>query len=110
MPALGTRVRQNFHNERNEQGSMTKSYTRDLGMAKLVQGVSATFSASSGEISAANGTFATFAVNDDVTIEGANLNNGDFHVTGIDSVNQSYLVLDPPPKNESATVTVRSLF
>ena len=71
---------------------------------------SITFVSASGQTQAANGTFAnTFAVNDPMLIEGANLNNGFFTVLALDTVNSSYLTLDPPPKDEGPiTVTMRT--
>jgi hypothetical protein len=48
-------------------------------------------------------------VQDVVLIEGCNINNGYFTVTGIDTVNSAYLVLDPPPAAEGPiTATVRT--
>lgn len=108
MTALGTRVRQNFHNERNPQGALTKFYTRDLGMSKNVT-ASTTFAAGTGKATAAAATFAAFAVGDDVVVEGTNTNNGYFHVIATDA--STFITLDPPPKNEGpVSATVRSLF
>lgn len=113
MPAsLGTRSKNGLRYERRPQGNDTRGYTRDLGMTKLVT-ASITFTASNGRATGANGTFPTtgFVVNDPVWIEsGAVLNAGAFFtITGFDATNQSYLVLDPPPKNEGPlTVTIRT--
>lgn len=97
---LGTRTRQNFEQERTDQGSDTRSHTRDVGMTKNVA-ASLTFAAATGRATGANGTFTgTFAVGDPVLVQATNLNNGFFIVTGLDGVNAAYLVLDPPPKNE----------
>jgi len=86
----------------------TKSLSTDQGLSKLAA-ASMTFVAGSAQVQAANGTFAAFAVQDSVIVLGTNSNNGDFTVTGIDSTNQSYLVLDPPPKSEGpVTATVRT--
>jgi hypothetical protein len=109
-PGVGTRTKRSFRQERVTQGHMTRTFTRDLGMTKLVT-ASITFTSSNGRATGANGTFPTsgFIVGDDVLIEGANLNNGYFHITGLDATNQSYLVLDPPPANEGPiTVTLRT--
>jgi hypothetical protein len=105
----GTRVRQNFARERIQQGSINGGYSRDVGLVKNVS-ASITFSASSSELQAADGTFAsTFAAGDDLMVEGASLNNGFFRVTGLDATNSAYLVVDPPPKDEGPiTVTVRT--
>lgn len=100
MPvAFGTRARQDLRKEHMEGGGMTRTLTRDPGMSKRVV-TSATFTANNGRVTGSNGDFANFAAGDDVLIEGVNANNGYFTVTGIDSVNQAYLVLDPAPKNE----------
>jgi hypothetical protein len=46
---------------------------------------------------------------DPILVEGTNLNNGERIITGIDTVNSAYLVIDPPPKNEGpVTATVRT--
>lgn len=110
MQGYGTRTKQGFRQERVDQGHMTRTFTRDLGMTKLVT-ASITFTSATAEATGANGTFPTtgFKVGDDVLIEGANINNGYFHITGLDGTNQSYLVLAPPPANEGPiTVTIRT--
>lgn len=62
----------------------------------------ATFSAGSGRITGSNGDFSAFALNDPILVENTNLNNGFKTVTGLDGVNSAYLVVDPPPKDESS--------
>lgn len=102
MPAnLGTRTKQTFAKERVQQGALTKTYTRDVGMTKNVT-ASITFSAGSSQLQAANGTFNAppWVAGDDILVEGVNLNNGFFRITAIDSVNGAFLTVDPPPKNE----------
>ncbi|HEV2187509.1 MAG TPA: hypothetical protein VGR70_09890 [Stellaceae bacterium] len=110
MPAnFGTRTRQNFAKERVQQGSMTKTYTRDLGMTKNVT-ASLTF-AVAGTITGANGTFNAppWTIGDDILVEGVNLNDGYFRIIGIDAVNGAFLTVDPPPKNEGPlNATVRT--
>ena len=108
MP-VGTRTRANpLQTVRPPQGSTTIGFTRDVGLSKNVT-ASCTFSASSGEVSAANGTFAAFSVGDVLLIEGVSLNNGYFDVSRIDAVNHAYLVLVSPPKNEGPlTATIRT--
>lgn len=98
---LGTRTRQSFQKERNDQGSETRGHTADLGMVKRID-ASITFTASNGRATAASpGTFAgSFVAGDPVLIERTLLNNGFFTITAGDGVNAQYLVLDPPPKNE----------
>lgn len=110
MQGYGTRSKQSLRHERVDQGHMTRTLTRDLGMTKLVT-ASITFVSATGRATGANGTFPTtgFIAGDDVLIEGADLNNGYFNITGLDPTNQSYLVLDPPPANEGPlTVTIRT--
>lgn len=97
--ALGTRTRQNFENERNAQGSETRSNTRDPGKSKRVV-TSVTFTASNGRATGSNGDFTNFKIEDSVLIGATLLNNGFFSITGLDGVNSAYLVLDPPPKDE----------
>lgn len=110
MPVTtGTRARQEPFNTRIDQGNETRSHTRDIGMTKNVTASVTFVNSATKQAQAANGTFAAFAVNDQVLVDGANLNNGFFTVTGLDGTNQSYLVLDPPPKNEGPiTVTIRT--
>jgi hypothetical protein len=105
---MGTRTKQSLHYERLDQGAQTRTLTRDLGMTKLV---TASITFGSNRATGANGTFPAtgFAVNDPVLVEGANLNNGYFTVTGLDGTNHAYLVLDPPPKTEGPlTVAIRT--
>jgi hypothetical protein len=91
-----------------EGGSITRAMTGDLGMSKNVT-ASVTFASAGARATAANGTFAAFAARDEIQVEGANLNNGYFVVTGIDGTNHAFLVLDPAPKNEGpVTVTIRT--
>ena len=103
---LGTRALQGQRREHPQGGQMTRSLSGDVSMSKNVT-ASITFSASLAQLQAANGTFANFVSGDPVFVENTNLNNGEFIITAIDAVNQSYLTVDPPPKNEgplSATV------
>lgn len=105
---LGTRTLQGFRKEHPADRLFDRGLTRDVGMTKNAT-ASMTFTASSSEVSAANGTFANFVAGDPILIEGTNLNNGERIVTGIDATNQSYLVLDEPPQNEGpVTATVRT--
>lgn len=104
---LGTRTQQSMRKERIDQGSNTRAMTSDLGMTK---NVTASITFGGGTATGANGTFTgTFAVGDPVLIDGANLNNGYFTVTALDTVNAAFLTLDPPPKAEGPlTVTLRT--
>ncbi len=103
---VGTRSRANqLHNE-PPGTSMTRGFSRDVGMSKLA---TASMTFGSGEVSAANGTFPSFVVGDLVLVEGVNLNNGYFTVTAIDGTNHSFLTLSPAPKAEGPlTATVRT--
>lgn len=106
MPSVGTRTRANQLHIEPAATSMTRSYTRDVGMSKLA---TASMTFGSGKVSAANGTFASFVAGDLVLAEGVSLNNGYFTVTAIDGTNQSFLTLSPPPKSEGPlTATVRT--
>lgn len=97
--SLGTRTLQGQRREHPPGPSRTSGLTRDVGMSKNVT-ASITFSASSQQLQAANGTFANFVAGDPIFVEDTNLNNGEFIITAIDATNQSYLTVDPPPKNE----------
>jgi hypothetical protein len=109
MIETGTRTRQIPVNTRMPSGSETRTHTKDLGMTKNVTASITFVNSTTKQAQAANGTFAAFAVNDVVLVEGVNLNNGFFTVTGLDATNQSYLVLDPSPKNEGPiTATIRT--
>lgn len=109
-PSIGTRTKQSIRQEHLDTRSETASHSADLGMTKRVS-ASITFSAASGQLQAANGTFANFAVGDDILVEGANLNNGRFHVNAIDGTNHAFLTVDGGVKNEGpvANVLVRSV-
>ena len=107
MIRTGTRTRQNQMTIAPPGEAMTRGYTRDVGMSKNITASCTFVNSTTKQVQAANGTFAAFAVNDVILVEGVNLNNGFFTVTGLDTTNQSYLVLSPSPKNEgplSATI------
>lgn len=108
MPkSIGTRSNQTLKYSRMDQGEQTRSYTRDVGMSK---NVTASITFGSGALTAANGTFAAFAVQDQILVEGTSLNNGYSTVTAIDGTNHAFLTVDPPPKAEGPiTATVRTL-
>lgn len=110
MPSYGTRQRQTTPSNRAPQGFVNSSFTRDIGMSKLVEGLSVTFvNSSTQQAQAANGSFTPFAVDDQVEFLGSNLNGGVFTVKAIDTVNHSYLTLWEGCKNEGPiTVTVRT--
>lgn len=100
MPnSIGTRVQATATRERVDAGSDTRSHTRDLGMAKRVV-TALTLTAASARIAGSNGDFAAFAVEDPILVQGTNLNNGFFRVTGLDVTNQAYVTVTPAPKDE----------
>lgn len=100
MPnSIATRSVNNFARERTDQGSETRSHTRDLGMTKRVS-TSLTMTSGSAQIAGSNGDFTAFAVNDTILVQNTNLNNGQFVVTAIDGANHAFLTVDPPPKSE----------
>lgn len=101
MIEVGTRTKANQLHTRAPQGTMTRGFTRDLGLLKQSAGASATF-ATNGTITSSNGNFPGFAVNDVILTEGTSLNNGYATVTAIDGVNQAFIVIDPPPKAETS--------
>ena len=67
MPSVGTRTRANQLHIEPAATSMTRGYTRDVGMSKLA---TASMTFGSGEVSAANGTFPSFVAGDLVLVEG----------------------------------------
>ncbi len=106
----GTRTKQNFAQLHPTQQSVTESFTRDVGLSKNVTASVTFVNSSTKQLQAANGTFAAFALNDQILVEGTNLNNGIFLVTAIDGTNHAFLTVDNSPKNEGPiTATVRSL-
>ena len=107
MPkSIGTRANQTLKNERMDQGEQSRFYSCDVGMSK---NVTASITFGSGALTATNGTFTAFAVQDQILVGGTNLNNGYSTVTAIDGTNQSFLTVDPPPKAEGpVTATVRT--
>lgn len=108
MPdSVGTRTRQNLSRERADQGSDTRSHTRDLKMSKNVTS-SATFT-TDGKITGSNGDFSAFALNDTILVQNALLNNGFFTITALDGTNHAFVTVDPPPKAEGPlSVTIRT--
>lgn len=107
--SIGTRSNQTLKNERMDQGHMSRAYSRDVGMSKLVT-ASLTFATAGATATGANGAFAAFAVQDQILTAGTNLNDGYATITGIDTANHAFVVLDPPPKNEGpVTATVRTV-
>lgn len=108
MLFLGTRTLQTQRLEHPNSRSFAQTLTRDVGMSKNISAL-ITFSASSSQLQAANGTFANFAAGDPILAEGVNLNNGEFIITGIDTTNHAFLTVDPAPKNEGPlTARVRT--
>jgi hypothetical protein len=107
MPSLGTRGFSRQTQLHPAGGSLNSIATGDLGMTKRV---TASMTWGSGEVSAANGTFAGFAVGDPIEAIGTVLNAGFWTVTGIDAANQSYFTLDGSPKSEGPiSSTIRTI-
>ncbi len=106
---LGTRTLQGMRKEHPQSSSREASLTRDVGMSKRVSS-NATFTAATARITGANGDFANFVAGDPVFVAGSNKNDGEFIITGLDGVNQAYLVVDPPPKDDGPIqVVVRTV-
>lgn len=106
LEQMGTRSRQGQRKEHPFGTSITRTLTRDVGMSK---NVSASITFGSGNLTAANGTFANFIAGDPILVEGSNLNNGEFEITAIDATNHAFLTVDPAPKAEGPiTATVRT--
>lgn len=109
VPMNGTRTKQGSAFEHPPSSKLDRANTRDLGLSKNVT-ASITFTASSKQLSGANGTFNNFAVNDDIEVLKTNLNNGVFRVTAIDGTNHAFLTVDYPVKDEGPlSATVRSV-
>ncbi|HVB16373.1 MAG TPA: hypothetical protein VNF04_07565 [Stellaceae bacterium] len=89
---------------------MTRDFgQQDPGSTNQVT-ASLSFTAATGQIAGANGTFANFAVGDRAQVEGTVTNDGGFQVTGIDATNHAYLVVAPPPKDQGAiSATLRKI-
>jgi hypothetical protein len=106
---IGTRTKVNQQHGHIQQGSMTKFYTRDVGLTTNVT-ASITFTANT--MTGANGTFLNtlWPVNAPIFVEGVNLNNGYFTITGLDNTNSAFLTVDPSPKAEGPiSATVRTV-
>lgn len=104
----GTRTKQGLRNERQPSSSQTKSFTRDVGLSKNVAASITFVGGGTNQLQAAGGTFAAFAAQDEILVEGVNLNNGYFTVLSTDGSTQ--LTVDPPPKAEGPlTATVRTV-
>lgn len=105
---LGTRRKSTGQQTHGSSRSLNTLPTRDPGAAKLAT-AALTFSAGTGKVSAANGTFSAFVAGDPVLFGGTNLNGGEFLITASDAVNGAWLSLDPPPKSEGpVTATART--
>jgi hypothetical protein len=96
MVWFGTRIKDSLRYDRQDQGTHTNFQWGDPGMSKKVgPGVAITFTTGTNQISAANGTFAAFAVQDEILVQGTNFNNGYYTVTAIDAANHAFLTVDP---------------
>lgn len=106
----GTRTKQGLTFSHPPEARFDRGYTRDVGLSKNVTASITFVNSSTKQLQAANGTFAPFAVDDLIFVEGTNLNNGMFTVTAIDGTNQAFLTVDQSPNNEGPiTATVRTL-
>lgn len=103
MIEVGTRTRANTLSIAPPQGTTENGTTRDVGMSKRA---AASMTFGSGEVSAANGTFAAFVVGDLVFANGTNENDGFFTVTAVDGANHAFLTLEPAPKAEGPVTAV----
>jgi hypothetical protein len=109
MPdSIGTRIKATQQQIDLDQGSATRSYTRDLGMTKLITD-NFTFNATTHQITGTiGGEFSVFAVDDPLLVQFTNLNNGYFNIDAVDP-GGNYMVLDPPPKQEGPiNATIRT--
>lgn len=104
---LGTRTQQLNSYSQPQQGEESRFHGEDPGMTKYVS-ASITF-ASAGTATGAAATFPTsggFTVGDPLLVEGTNLNNGFYTITGMDATSGSYLNLDPAPKSEGPLTAI----
>lgn len=104
--SLGTRTKDNLQSTAAPSGSNTRSVSRDPGTSRRVSLASGTFS-SAGTITGSNNDFSGFVAGENVLVQGTNLNNREFLVSGIDGTNAAYLTLSPPPKDETVAAIVR---
>jgi hypothetical protein len=83
--------------------------TRDVGMSKNVTASITFVNGGTNQLQAANGTFTPFAIGDQIRVDGANLNNGNYTVLAIDATNHAFLIVDNGLKNEGPiSCTVRT--
>lgn len=101
---LGTRIRATQPNNRIDQGSETRLYTRDLGMSKFVLDL-LTFDPVQKKISGIPGEWSVFAVWDPIECYGTQFNNGYFTITYVDPTG-AYVLVDPPPNSEGPVLCV----
>jgi len=110
MPTQGTRSFSRYHQRQHASGrSINYSHNADKGLSKLATASMTFVNSGTNQVQAANGTFPSFAVGDEIEVIGAVINSGYFIVTAIDGTNQSYLTLLGGVKNEGpVTCTVRT--
>lgn len=103
---VGTRIRQCFGLEQPPSRALTRSYSADKGLKpRVAPGVAITFvGAATSQAQATGGTFANFAVGQNLRINGSASNNGEYRVTATDASTQ--ITLSPPPKAEGPISTV----
>lgn len=109
MIEIGTRTPNSALTIAPPQGTIESGFTRDVGMRRRIAAASLTFTASTGRISGANGTFVDIAINRIIFVQNSNRNDGYFEVTARDNVNFASITVSPPPKDEGpVTVTMRT--
>jgi hypothetical protein len=112
MLRQGTRQSQTTRQEHAATRSSNLSYTRDVGLSKLVTASITFVNSVTNQLQAANGTFNNFVVGDTIRVNGAVLNNFiEAVVTAIDTVNHAFLTIgDVGLKAEGPiTCTVRTV-
>jgi hypothetical protein len=102
MGFLGTRTSSRQPNGSPAGRALSSDFSeKDKGSLNQLT-ASLTFTAASARITGTNGTFANFAVGDLFQVGGTVTNDGGFQTIGIDGVNQAYLTVAPPPKDQGA--------
>lgn len=109
MDELGTRIRATQPNNRIDQGSDSRFFTRDQGMLKLITDTVTFAPGPPGTITGSiAGEFSVFAVWDPIEVYNPNLNAGFFTITYVDP-SGNFIQVDPPPKPEGPiAVTIRT--
>lgn len=104
----GTRQRQTQRYENVQSGELQNSYTRDVGLNKLVT-VSATFASATISAAAGSGTFSAFLKDDSIRISGTNSNNNAFLITAVGTSGASITVAPPTQSEGPITSVIRTI-